>query len=276
MGKRKYDLVFGLGMACSCSETLRAAGLQRLSFPYDWVAVPAPDLAVRNHELVDRVRETCNGFPLWLAPDDFEFRGASSAKGKDRYFNRRLGLVFLHDFPAGVPFEESFPGIREKYRRRADRLTGLIRGARRVLIVRIDRPDSPVATDIADCRLALTEFTRFFPGTTFDFLLFSYAPDLPAGRMRIETFGPNLTRCTFDYKDRRPGTQAYQPDLPILANFLRSRFRVSDYRTKGEKNRFKESRRRERFAKLGARNRLEYELKRLLIRLHLVRTTTTR
>lgn len=267
MGKQQYDLVFGLGMACSCSETLRLAGLQLLSFPYDWVAVPAPNLSDQRHELVNRVHEVCNGFPSWLQPADFEFQGASSAKGKDRYFNQKLGLVFLHDFPAAMPFAESFPKIRDKYRRRADRLTELIHGARNVLIVRIDRPDSPVATDIADCQSALTELAHAFKQTTFDFLLFSFEANRSIERMKSETFDPHLTRHVFDYKDQRPGAQGYQPDLPLLANFLKSRFTVRDYRTKDEKKRFKERHRRERFAKFGAKNRLEYEFKRLLARL---------
>ena len=33
-----YDFVFSLGQACTCSMTLRHAGLQFASFPLDWVS----------------------------------------------------------------------------------------------------------------------------------------------------------------------------------------------------------------------------------------------
>lgn len=238
MRKRKYDLVFGLGMACSCSEALRAAGLQLLSFPYDWLAVPAQELGNQPHELQNRVRELCDGFRGWFDPAEFEFRGESSAKGKDRYFNRRLGLVFLHDFPGGVPFAESFPEIQARYRRRANRLIDLIRRSRRVLVVRIDRPDRPVPTDLADCRFALAELSKAFSPVTFDFLQFHYEQDLPSARMRVDTPDEGLTVCSFDYRDRRTGSLPHQPDLPALVKVLRDRIAVRDYRTADERRAF--------------------------------------
>ena len=35
--KKKYDLVFGIGAACSCSQMLRKTGLQFSSYPFDWL-----------------------------------------------------------------------------------------------------------------------------------------------------------------------------------------------------------------------------------------------
>lgn len=33
----RYDLIVGMGKACSCSMSLRKAGLQHLSLPFDWM-----------------------------------------------------------------------------------------------------------------------------------------------------------------------------------------------------------------------------------------------
>ena len=35
----KYDLILPIGEACSCSQSLRTAGLQFASFPWDWIAM---------------------------------------------------------------------------------------------------------------------------------------------------------------------------------------------------------------------------------------------
>ena len=37
MSREHFDLIIGLGPACSCTMSLRRAGLQHLSFPYDWI-----------------------------------------------------------------------------------------------------------------------------------------------------------------------------------------------------------------------------------------------
>ena len=34
---KRYDICFGIGEACVCSQVLRKAGLQKLSYPFDWV-----------------------------------------------------------------------------------------------------------------------------------------------------------------------------------------------------------------------------------------------
>ena len=35
--KRSYDLIFGIGEACSCTQSLRDSGLQIFSYPLDWL-----------------------------------------------------------------------------------------------------------------------------------------------------------------------------------------------------------------------------------------------
>ena len=59
MKKKRYDLILGLGSVCSCTQTLRQAGLQHLTFPFDWIT------SYTKHYDVDVSRRTdqiCNEF----------------------------------------------------------------------------------------------------------------------------------------------------------------------------------------------------------------------
>lgn len=259
MSRIRYDLVFGLGFACSCSESLRAAKLQLLSFPYDWI-VPTPGVDY-GHELLNRIREIEDEFRQWLLPDDLEFAHGNEETGKDVYVSRRLKYTFNHDFPQGVPYDEMLPSVRAKYRRRAERLIGLLRTSRRVLIVRIDRPDLPVATEIADCQETVRALERKFQGTRFDFLQVSC--EAGAAGLHEETFGDRVTRWRLDYRDLRPGIENWRVDIPQMGRLLRARFAVRDYRTREERKAFDSARRAKRYAKLGAHGFLDYQLRRL-------------
>ena len=53
----------------------------------------------------------------------------------DYYKNKRTGLYFYHDFPAGVPLHNSYPMVAEKYARRITRFFSNIRTHERVLLV---------------------------------------------------------------------------------------------------------------------------------------------
>ena len=37
MSVKKYDFVFSIGEACSCTQVLRQQGLQNASYPFDWL-----------------------------------------------------------------------------------------------------------------------------------------------------------------------------------------------------------------------------------------------
>ena len=63
--RQTYDLVVPLGYACSCSQTLRRAGLQLVSFPWDWVGVPPPS---------ERCRIICEGFKDFMNLEDEQGR----------------------------------------------------------------------------------------------------------------------------------------------------------------------------------------------------------
>ena len=252
---KTYDFIFGLGRACACSQTLRKAGLQHLSLPWDWIAVDfdhdAPDL-------LDRVDTICNDFKDWFNREDFVYISPNAGPGKDQYKNSRSGVIFLHDFPKGVPLDESFPSIKEKYERRISRFVQLIRSAQRpILIVCMDSPmASPTPLD--DCRKARERLAAHFPGAKFEFQKITLEPGRKVSDRIDETVEDGLYHIAFDYKDYRPGRKEYDVDQATVAALLKERFAVRDYRTKDEIRAMRERTRQIKMREAGATNRLEY------------------
>lgn len=261
MKRVRYDLVFGLGQACSCTETLREAGLQLLSFPYDWItnicATPGDDA----HEILRRGEQVCDEFSTWFRKDEFEFVRHLPVCRKDLYVSKRLDMVFNHDFPMGLDYDHGFDLVDARYRRRARRLVELIRSARRVLVVRLDRPNQPTPTTLDDCRRVRAELARRFAPVQFDFFLFSYEKGRSFDSRIEQTVEPGFIRCTFDYHNSAPGAPDYQVCAKQTASVLSSRFAVRDYRTVEEKKAYAAQRRRKRLV------RLKTGLDKLLLRL---------
>lgn len=267
MRKRRYDLVFGLGTACSCSETLRRAGLQLLSFPYDWITIATENPSDYVGDVVARAREIANGFSGWLAKEDLCLAKTGHSAEKDVYNDIRRNLVFNHDFPAGSSLDAVLPSVRVKYERRINRLLALLAESKRVLVVRLDRPDLPVRTEKDEALASLEVLSRAYPKATFDFLQLSYEEGRPIEEMTVETAGDHYTRWTFDYKDHRPEVESHRVMVPTLGEFLAARYAVRDYRSREEKRAYDNARRKARYARVGATTVLGYHLARCGIKL---------
>lgn len=271
---RQYDLIFGLGSVCSCTQSLRRAGLQTLSFPYDWVTPLKEENILRDVRI--RAETICNGFNGWFEEKDFAFHGANT-NGKDKYYNERLDLIFVHDFPLGVPLSQSFPLILSRYRRRIDRLLDLIGRAKSVLVVRLDRHDLPYRTSAEDCAYVRNVLNGRFPETRFDVLLIQPDPEIPIGERRVEQLSEGVTRLSLDYrKAKEPDgritasdvnriTDPQAPDFSRIMHALQELYAVREYRTPGEIAENRRRLRRQRWARLGARTALEYRWKQLTL-----------
>lgn len=257
-----YDFIFSIGSACSCTETLRAAGLQYASFPFDWITIRDRPGDVRH-----KAEAICTDFRGWFDREDFEYAGTKPWHLKDFYRNRRTGIVYHHDFPKGVPFATIYPKVRAKYDRRIARLFRCIRSAKTVLLVRIDRPDQEYPATVEDCAYLRSRLTEKFPDVRFDLIFLS----CELGRLyenRLETtVADGFTHLVFDYKSRAPEAQPYTPDMPVLVEFFRSRFAVRDYRTTAEKKAERRRKRLARYHQFGASDFLHYRLNRLRLSL---------
>ena len=257
----KYDLIVPLGYACSCSQTLRRAGLQLASFPWDWVGVPPPS---------ERCRLICDGFKDWMNLEDLKWAGKNDTFGHEEVLNARTGLIIMHDFVQGTPIEEQYPAIAAKYKRRIARLDRLLKTSKRVLLVSVDTPVSPAPVPPEDGRKAIEIMSAAYPNASFDFLLVNLDPGRPKENRIDETPLPGIRRIAFDYKSYAPDAPAYGIEISMLADFLRSEYSVRDYRTKEEISAFLKARAKKRSQKmaqkmdaLGAETPVQYWLFRL-------------
>lgn len=255
--RKKYDLILPFGRACSCSQVLRAANLQLLSFPYDWTAPVEEDDLVRRTDII------LNDFKDWFNKEDFVRGEQVSAKGAIMYRNVRTRHSFPHDFMAADDFESTFPIIAEKYRRRIERMNSCIRSSRSVLIFHLDTPIQPDPTPLADCQYALDKFSARHPGIRFDLCLLRLQKGRPAADLVEEHPDEHLTVLTFDYKDYSPGAMPYSVDLSTVAKILQARFSVRDYRSPDERKERKRQLQRSKFAANGASNAFQYRILKL-------------
>lgn len=259
--KMEYDLVFGFGPACSCSQTLRRAGLQLLSFPFDWIG-PAVKLPGWDEDVRHRTNLLASDFHDWLHQEDFEYQG-DHTNGMAKYWNNRLRLVFVHDFPIGVPLSESFLGVAAKYARRIERFLGLIHRSKRILVARLDRPDLDYRTPLDECRYARETLSKAFAPAQFDFLLIQQDDEIPFGSQELETVEPGFFRLRFDYRDTRPDAEPAIPRLDWTAAAVAPLFSVREYRTKEEIAAYQLSKKRKHWAKYGATNIWQYHWRKL-------------
>ena len=261
--KKMYDLAFAMGRACSCSQALRAAGLQFVSFPLDWAGPPPVP-----NGLAELVEMICNDFANWFEKDDLvaPSQGEQTtwdSSGADVYHNRRTGFLFPHDFVRGADFDKAYDEAAERYRRRIARLYGLLRSAKRVLLVRIDTPVLELVTSADACVDARARLMAKFPGVAFDFIYLTIDPARPFARRLEEQVSDGVLHIAFDYVCHRPGAPGYQTETDQTAAALAAHAKVRDYRTREERRSYVRKRRQTRWAKLGATTFWGYQLARL-------------
>lgn len=127
---KKYDFVFSLGEACSCSTALRDNGLQIQSFPFDWIALG---------DLQGRAETVASGFADFFNAEDLEYTNSNGTRS-ECYLNRKNGYLFTHDFPYKGDFKADYPVARAKFDRRIDRLMRRLKSSRKVLACYLEKP----------------------------------------------------------------------------------------------------------------------------------------
>ena len=208
---RIYDVVFGLGEACSCSDALRKADLQIVSYPMDWIF---------GASFTDRVQIVASGFKDFFEAKDLVCKGPNGKT--DIYANELNGLVFNHDFPMNVPLEKAYPSVREKYDRRINRLLSNIRGAKRALAVYIETPNCPQKlTDVQVLKDGHKTLSEAFPNTVIDLLYLSNNPDIPFENREYVHITPFITKINVHYKS----LSAKEPDYAVNKAVLQKIFK---------------------------------------------------
>lgn len=207
--REKYDFIFPLGAACSCTQVLRAAGLQYRSLPFDWLY---------GSNVVARSQIVASGFETWLRKENMAHVGYFNLDEKRKliYRNSLTGIIFNHDFLEGEEFDESFRKVSAKYNRRIERLLGAIRNSRTVLAVFLDSPDTAIIADDEELIAARRNLEAAFPGVKFNLLYLHNLDEVPYGERRVESPGEGILKLMYCYNafNRR---FPYQVDIPALA-----------------------------------------------------------
>lgn len=260
--KRKYDLAFAMGRACSCSQALRAAGLQFASFPFDWAEPLGPD------SLEVLVETIYSDFANWFEKEDLvcpskDEQATWDSSEADAYHNQRTGFLFPHDFARGSELDRDYDEVAKKYRRRIARLYELIKSAKRVLLVRMDTPALKFVTSANVCVDARARLMAKFPGVAFDFIYLTIDPSRPFARRLEEEVSEGVTHVAFDYACHRPEAPGYMTETHQVAKVLHARAKVRSYLTREERRNYVMKRRQARWAKYGAKSFWGYQLARI-------------
>lgn len=254
---KKYDFIIGLGRACACSQSLRLAGLQLLSQPWDWITMdpssPGPDI-------LNRVEIITSGFSGWFQEEDLIFVRRNPASGKDLYKNNRTCFIYPHDFPPDVPLHESYPDVKAKYDRRIDRFLRLVAKAKKsILAVYMDIPTYPT-TDVEMCREAQRRLQAAWPHVRVDFMMFSIETGRAFENRKVEDLGDGFTRVAFDFRDYGPGKLDTSVETDKCAAVMKSLASVRDYRTRAEIKAMNARTRKIKMREYGADSAWEYFL----------------
>jgi len=242
---RNYDLIFGIGGACCCTQALRNAGLQYASFPWDWLA--ESDIRTRANQLRD-------DFVDWLPRNSLTKLETGTYKAGDVYRNEKTRLVFAHDFPLNGSLDADYARVAERYQRRKEHLYRLIGQSKKVLVVWVDVPACPKAMD--DDRRYVLEIVRTkWPQVQFDFLNFvNEEGRLACDALDSESGG--VRTVTFDYKDYKE--EGWVADNRLIGKWLASRYTVLDYRTPEEKKNCRKIAKKKEYGRYHAANLYQY------------------
>ena len=135
MWKKGFDYVFSCGGDCACAMLLRENGLRDMSSPFDWIGQGGVLLE-------ERVRLIEEDFERFLELKNLRKLEKPSVDGDpahDYYVDAGTGLLHYHDFPVGVPLEECYASVRQKYERRIARFKARMSSGGKVLAVWWDR-----------------------------------------------------------------------------------------------------------------------------------------
>lgn len=208
--KKKYDLIFGIGEACSCSQTLRSNDLQIASYPLDWLF---------GTDFVGRCRILASEFDHFIEKQDLSYSFSTRSISCDAYYNKHNDLTFNHDFKAGKPLDETYDEVRAKYDRRIARLLKQINAAKRILIVYMQTPLTVhIEVDDQTIEQGFSVITNHFKGKNIDLLYLKNS----ASEKRSYQLGNHIRIVIDDYKSHSEKVEDYAINSKPLKRIFES------------------------------------------------------
>lgn len=209
--KQKYDFIFSLGAACSCTSALRAANLQFASYPFDWLF---------GSDLEGRIKILTSKFERFLEKQDLSYTFSERSIYCDAYHNSYNDLTFNHDFAMGKDLDETFPGVSEKYSRRITRLLNNIAKSKKALAVYIEIPSVTKSKYNKTSLIKVWNKIRVV-FKNIDLLYISPDHNLDHGEIMINTVNEHITWIKSNYGSLDKNAPDYVPDSKVLLNILK-------------------------------------------------------
>ena len=233
---KTYDFIFSLGASCAVSQSLRDAGLQFASFPFDWIASPG---------LMAEVEMVESGFANWFEREDLKLWDVRHEEGAVQrvYKNMRTGFGFPHEFTNAFGLDDGYEKTREKYDRRIGRLFKTLRASKNALGIYLEvatrrrLPDDSLAE--ARRRLAAQ-----FPGLQLDLVYFYEDPAHRMPEVVSEMDGVTVVRA--HYGKFLGGKPMHTVDRTEIVRFIHENFTVAGHDVAAEKARHEAEEKRKR------------------------------
>lgn len=190
--KTSFDLIVSLGEDCACSSYLRKFNLQSASYPFDWLTKAS--LETRFELLLSNFE----GFldKKYLVHIEKNPNCVNDYKN-EYYKNIKNEIIFLHDFPASMTFEEGYELVFEKYQRRIKRLYEKIEKSKKVLFVWLGKTQSIENDKILEYQRKLTEK---FKNKNVHILVLENIPNYKEKDFKEEKISKKILKIKYDIK----------------------------------------------------------------------------
>lgn len=204
---KKYDLIFSLGEACSCTQALRSCKLQCFSYPFDWLF---------GSNYIGRCKILSSKFERFIDKNSLKQSYEEKNINCIAYHNTYNNLTFNHDFDKNLQFNEAYLIVKERYKRRISRLLNLIKKSKKILIVYIETPTANHSTISEDEIIEGYKIIKnTFPFSNMDLL---YVKNNKTEEC-TKQINENIRLVSCDYKDYNSELD-YAPDFSKLSAIL--------------------------------------------------------
>lgn len=211
----KYDLIFSMGEACSCSELIRLNNYQDFSYPFDWVA---------GLTFLERAKILADDFKNFINKEDLiKLDEKNNFNNCFIYKNKVNNIFFNHDFYVDIPFDEMYITVKEKYKRRIKRLLEKIEKSKNILMVYIETPlKVHEKIENKDILEGFSIIKSKYPDKNINLLYCTNSKE-----EKTEYINDNVKRVYCFYKDLK-AIEDHIPDFKILKKILKKyKFKMS-------------------------------------------------
>ena len=190
--KKKYDLIFGIGEACSCTQMLRDSKLQIFSYPLDWLF---------GSNFYGRVNILLTEFYRFIDKNDLQYAGYTPSIKCNAYTSTFNGITFNHDFLKSVEFDKMYERVKAKYDRRINRLLSQIRYAKSILIVYLEMPNC--TNKLTDNDILIEQLCKIkekYPNKIINILYFTNDKNMNLMEYKEEFISNDITKVVGHYR----------------------------------------------------------------------------